>query len=68
MRDKSKLIQIHARYISPHHTKEGLVVSDNDTRQYAKYEQVVCKFCGFWDRFKERLKRNLVQWMPFFGR
>ncbi len=47
-----KPIQIHPKFISPHHTKEGLVVSENDTLQYAKYEQVVCKFCGSEDIVK----------------
>jgi putative transposase len=46
-----KPIQVHPKFISPHpkqviHGKDGLVLSENDTLQYAKYEPIVCKFCG----------------------
>lgn len=46
-----KPIQIHPKFISPHekqviHGENGLVVSEDDTLHYARYEPIVCKFCG----------------------
>ena len=46
-----KLIQVHPKFVSPHpkqviHGKDGLVLSEDETLQYAKYEPIVCKFCG----------------------